>query len=239
MSYQVQKRDGKNVDFKLEKISRVIKLAFDACNKNYNDSIIDLLTLKVTADFESKIKENLISVEDIQDSVETVLSKAGYEDVAKEYILYRNHHKKIRDIEKTKIDCIDIANQYLDQSDWRVKENSTVNYCVGGLILNQSGAMTSNYWLNEIYDKPIADAHRNCDMHIHDLCMLSPYCCGHDLKQLILEGLSGVKGKISSAPAGHLSTLCNQMVNYLGILQNEWAKLVTLVHYKKTVNLYI
>ena len=116
-----------------------------------------------------------------------------------------------------------MINEYLKKSDWRVKENSTVNYSLGGLILSNSGNVTSDYWLNEIYDKEIADAHINADIHLHDLSMLSPYCAGWSLKQLIEQGLGGVAGKITSAPANHLFTLCNQMVNFLGIMQNEWA----------------
>ena len=116
-----------------------------------------------------------------------------------------------------------LVETYLKKADWRVKENSTVTYSLGGLILSNSGAVTADYWLNNVYDKEISDAHRNADIHIHDLSMLTPYCGGWSLKQLIVEGLGGVPGKISSAPASHLSTLCNQMVNFLGILQNEWA----------------
>ncbi|MBQ2454587.1 MAG: ribonucleoside triphosphate reductase, partial [Firmicutes bacterium] len=221
--YQVLKRDGKVVDFSLEKISAAITLAFDAQEKQYNPNIIDFLALKVTADFEPKIKDNLISVEDIQDSVESVLVQAGYGDVAKAYILYRRQHEKLRQLGKTALDYKDVVDNYLKVNDWRVKENSTVTYSVGGLILSNSGAITANYWLSEVYDDEIANAHRNADIHIHDLSMLTGYCAGWSLKQLIQEGLGGVPGKISSSPAAHLSTLCNQMVNFLGIMQNEWA----------------
>ena len=221
--YRVQKRNGKVVDFDMKKISGAITLAFDALDKQYNPSIIDMLALRVTADFEPKIKDGVVAVEDIQDSVESVLSQAGYGDVAKAYILYRRQREKLRNMKNTVLDYKDLVDQYLGANDWRVKENSTVAYSVGGLILSNSGAITANYWLSEVYDDEIGNAHRNADIHIHDLSMLAGYCAGWSLKQLIVEGLGGVPGKISSSPASHLSTLCNQMVNFLGIMQNEWA----------------
>ncbi len=221
--YRVQKRDGKIVDFDIRKIATAIKQAFESCEKDYNDSVIDFLALKVTADFEPKIQDSLITVENIQDSVEFVLVQAGYADVSKSYILYRKQREKLRNIKGTLLDYKDLVDNYVNINDWRVKENSTVTYSVGGLILSNSGAITANYWLSEIYDKEIADAHRNADIHLHDLSMLTGYCAGWSLKQLIQEGLGGVTGKITSAPAKHLATLCNQMVNFLGIMQNEWA----------------
>ncbi len=221
--YQVIKRDGKIVDFKISKIDDAIMKAFAACEKQYNNDIIDLLALRVTADFEPKIRDNAVSVEDIQDSVESVLNQAGYTGVAKAYILYRKQREKIRNMNNAILNYRDVVNSYIKVEDWRVKENSTVTYSVGGLILSNSGAITANYWLSEIYDNEIAEAHRNCDVHIHDLSMLTGYCAGWSLKQLIQEGLGGIPGKITSAPASHLSTLCNQMVNFLGIMQNEWA----------------
>ncbi len=219
----VVKRDGEVVEFNLEKISDAISKAFTATQKNYNREIIDLLSLRVTSDFQEKIKGETISVEDIQDSVEHVLEQTGYTDVAKAYILYRKNREKIRNMKSTFLDYKEIVNSYVDELDWRVKENSTVTYSVGGLILHNSGSVTANYWLSEIYDEEIAKAHRNADIHIHDLSMLTGYCAGWSLKQLITEGLGGITGKITSSPAGHLSTLCNQMVNFLGIMQNEWA----------------
>ena len=221
--YNVIKRDGKIVDFDLSKISTAIYQAFDACQKQYNKDIIDFLALKVTAEFEPKIEDGHIEVEHIQDSVESVLIKAGYDDVAKAYIIYRRQREKIRNINATMVDYKAIVDNYLKINDWRVKENSTVTYSVGGLILSNSGAITANYWLSEIYDSEIGEAHRNADIHIHDLSMLTGYCAGWSLKQLIQEGLGGVSGKITSSPASHLATLCNQMVNFLGIMQNEWA----------------
>ena len=221
--YTVLKRDGRIINFDLHKISNAIKLAFDAQERNYNQDIIDFLALKVTADFEPKIKDHSIAVEDIQDSVERVLSLAGYDDVAKAYILYRRQHEKMRNMNATMLDYKAIVDSYVKDLDWRVKENSTVTYSVGGLILSNSGAITANYWLSEVYDDEIANAHRNADIHLHDLSMLTGYCAGWSLKQLIQEGLGGITGKITSAPAKHLATLCNQMVNFLGIMQNEWA----------------
>ena len=220
--YQVVKRDGKVVDFNITKIAEAIKKAFEATQTEYNDDIIDFLALKVSADFLPKIKEGKIAVEDIQDSVEAVLSRAGYETVAKAYILYRKQREKMRNMKSTYLDYKDTVNKYLEVADWRVKENSTVTYSVGGLILSNSGAITANYWLSEVYDEEIANAHRNCELHLHDLSMLTGYCAGWSLKQLIQQGL-GIPGKITSSPASHLSTLCNQMVNFLGIMQNEWA----------------
>ncbi|MBS5724258.1 MAG: ribonucleoside triphosphate reductase [Clostridiales bacterium] len=221
--YQVQKRDGKITDFDLSKISGAITMAFEAQEKDFVPSIIDFLALKVTANFEPKIKDGLIAVEDIQDSVESVLVQAGYDDVAKAYILYRRQREKLRNIKSTLLDYKEIVDNYVKLNDWRVKENSTVTYSVGGLILSNSGAITANYWLSEIYDDEISSAHRNADIHLHDLSMLTGYCAGWSLRQLIKEGLGGVPGKITSSPASHLATLCNQMVNFLGIMQNEWA----------------
>ena len=220
---QVIKRDGERVDFTLNKINDAIMKAFTATEMQYSNDIVDLLALRVSADFQKKIKDGAVSVEDIQDSVEKVLGQAGYEEVAKAYILYRKQREKMRTMKSTILDYKDVVNSYVKVEDWRVKENSTVTYSVGGLILSNSGAVTANYWLSEIYDQEIADAHRNADIHIHDLSMLTGYCAGWSLKQLIKEGLGGITGKITSAPAKHLSVLCNQMVNFLGIMQNEWA----------------
>ena len=221
--YRVVKRDDKIVDFDISKIKGAMLLAFEAQNKPCHPDILDLLALKVTADFAPKVKDDLIAVEDIQDSVEAVLIQAGYADVAKAYILYRRQREKLRNVRSTMLDYRDTVDKYLNVTDWRVKENSTVTYSVGGLILSNSGAITANYWLSEVYDDEVAKAHRNCDFHLHDLSMLTGYCAGWSLRQLIEEGLSGVPGKITSSPAKHLSTLCNQMVNFLGIMQNEWA----------------
>ena len=221
--YQVIKRDGHIADFSLSRISHAITKAFDAQNTPYTPDIINLLALQVTADFSGKIQDDRIGVEAIQDSVEAVLQRAGYAEVAKAYILYRKNREKLRNMSSTILDYKGLVDGYLKVSDWRVKENSTVTYSVGGLILSNSGAITANYWLSEIYDEEIADAHRNADLHIHDLSMLTGYCAGWSLRQLLQEGLGGIPGKITSAPAKHLASLCNQMVNFLGIMQNEWA----------------
>ncbi|MBR0391922.1 MAG: ribonucleoside triphosphate reductase [Oscillospiraceae bacterium] len=222
MYNKVMKRDGKVVDFDISKIADAIRKAFEATGTEYNDSVIDFLALKTTAEFQPKIKNGTIAVEDIQDSVETVLSRGGYEQVAKAYILYRKQREKLRNTKSSYLDYKETVDKYLNIEDWRVKENSTVTYSVGGLILSNSGAITANYWLSEVYDQEIANAHRNCDLHLHDLSMLTGYCAGWSLKQLIQQGL-GIPGKTNSSPASHLSTLCNQMVNFLGIMQNEWA----------------
>ena len=221
--FQVIKRDGEVTDFTLTKINDAIMKAFNATNMQYNNDIVDLLALRVTADFQDKVRENAVHVEDIQDSVEKILEQAGYAEAAKAFILYRKQREKMREMTSTILDYKDVVNSYVKVEDWRVKENSTVTYSVGGLILSNSGAVTANYWLSEIYDEEIASAHRNADIHIHDLSMLTGYCAGWSLKQLITEGLGGITGKITSAPARHLSVLCNQMVNFLGIMQNEWA----------------
>lgn len=221
--FQVIKRDGEVAEFTLAKINDAIMKAFNATDVQYNNDIVDLLSLRVTADFQQKIHDGKVHVEDIQDSVEKILEQAGYTEAAKAYILYRKQREKVRNLKSTILDYKDVVNSYVKIEDWRVKENSTVTYSVGGLILSNSGAVTANYWLSEIYDEEIGEAHRNADIHIHDLSMLTGYCAGWSLKQLIMEGLGGITGKITSAPAKHLSVLCNQMVNFLGIMQNEWA----------------
>ncbi len=221
--YSVVNRDGKIVEFDINKIVSAMAKAFDSLDKLYNRSTLEMLALRVTANYNPKIKDGKIAVEDIQDSVEEVLIQAGYADVAKAYILYRKQREKARNIQGTLLDYKQVIDNYLKVNDWRVKENSTVTYSVGGLILSNSGAITANYWLSEVYDEEIASAHRNADIHIHDLSMLTGYCAGWSLRQLIKEGLGGVTGKITSSPAKHLATLCNQMVNFLGIMQNEWA----------------
>ncbi len=220
--YKVIKRDGSKVLFDISKITKAITKAFKSVDRKYDESQINLLALSVTSKFDSKIVNDAISVEDIQDCVEQTLMETGFTDVAKSYILYRKNHEKLRNT-NTLLDYKKIVDNYIHVNDWRVKENSTVTYSIGGLILSNSGAITANYWLSEVYDEEIANAHRNADIHLHDLSMLSGYCAGWSLKQLISEGLGGVSGKITSAPAKHLSVLCNQMVNFLGIMQNEWA----------------
>ena len=172
----VKKRDNQVVEFDIKKIAHAIQRAFDASNKAYTDDIIELLALRVAADIQSKVKDGCVTVEDIQDSVELVLIQACYADVAKAYILYRRQHEKMRNMKKTIVDYKDTINNYLNIMDWRVKENSTVTYSVGGLILSNSGALTANYWLSEVYDPEIEEAHRNADIHriaVDRLCFTS------------------------------------------------------------------
>ncbi len=220
---KILKRNGNVEPFDIKKIEKAIEKAFIAEHKVYSDDVIQMLALRTVSIFNSKAKNETIGVEDVQDAVEIALVQAGFVDVAKSYIIYRKQHQNLRELKSTQLDYKNVVDNYLKINDWRVKENSTVTYSVGGLILSNSGAVTANYWLSEVYDKEIADAHRNADIHIHDLSMLTGYCAGWSLKQLIQEGLGGVVGKITSSPAAHLSTLCNQMVNFLGIMQNEWA----------------
>src|SRR6056297_567515 len=219
----LKKRDGKIVDFNIDKIQEAIEKAFKATESNYNEDILQLLALRSVSRFQEKMENNVVDIEDVQDSVEKVLEESGFTDVAKAYIIYRKQHQNLRELTKDMLNFSTTVNDYLNQDDWRVKENSTVSYSIGGLILHNSGTIVANYWLNELYDEEIAKAHKNGDLHIHDLSMLSGYCAGWSLKQLIEKGLGGVTGKITSAPAKHLSTLSNQMVNFLGVLQNEWA----------------
>lgn len=219
---QVKKRDGRMVPFNFNKIV----VAIEAAKNSIADGLEDCDVVAIANDVATQINEkmaNTITVEEIQDMVEETLMKSGSYKIAKNYILYRGQRSKARNINESLLDYKNVVDGYLKMGDWRVKENSTVSYSLGGLILSNSGAITANYWLSEIYPEEIANAHRNTDMHIHDLSMLSGYCAGWSLKQLILEGLGGVTGKITSDPAKHLSTLCNQMVNFLGIMQNEWA----------------
>jgi len=222
MIKSIRKRDGRVVDYNIEKIENAIAKAM--LSLGYGEIKDCKKMAKITELYlNEKFVDSIPGVEDIQDTVEKVLMKNGYEDVAKSYILYRRDHEKIRNVGTTLMDYKETVDKYLKLADWRVKENSTVTYSVGGLILSNSGAITANYWLNDVYDKEIGQAHKNADIHIHDLSMLTGYCAGWSLKQLIVEGLGGIPGKITSSPASHLSTLCNQMVNFLGIMQNEWA----------------
>ncbi len=219
---KVIKRNGNTDDFQVVKVKKAIEKAFRATETSFSEDMLDILSLRVTADFQNRIQHGKIDIEEIQNSVEKVLSDVGYSKVAKAYILYRKQREKLRDM-KNILDYSKVVDSYLNVEDWRVKENSTVTYSIGGLILHNSGAVSANYWLSEIYDEEIAHAHKNGDFHIHDLSMLTGYCAGWSLRELLVEGLGGVPGKITSSPAKHLSTLCNQMVNFLGVMQNEFA----------------
>ena len=229
---KVIKRDGSKQAFDLEKIKNCLKLANEEVDEE--DRVEGGSFTKLIKSIQGKIAEQSVvdisndyikdlSVEEIQDIIEDELIRLNKYKLAKHYIKYRYQHQKNREANKALIDYKKVVDGYLKVDDWRVKENSTVSYSLGGLILSNSGAVTANYWLSEVYDEEIANAHRNADIHIHDLSMLSGYCAGWSLKQLIQEGLGGVTGKIASKPASHLHTLCNQMVNFLGIMQNDWA----------------
>ena len=219
----IRKRDGKLVPYDNYKIANAIFKAAEAVGgKDFGLALA--LAKQVEEVIGSKFHSNSIpAVEEIQDIVEKTLIEQGQARVAKAYILYREQHRRARNARDILLDIVNTMDGYLKQQDWRVHENSNVNYSLGGLILHNSGAVTANYWLENIYPREIADAHRNGEIHIHDLSMFSGYCAGWSLRQLIAEGLGGVKSKISSRPAKHLSTLVQQMVNFLGILQNEWA----------------
>lgn len=222
----VIKRDGQLEFYNPQKIYNAINAATIECGISDPELVQKLtyLTEKKLEEVMSKRHKNSApAIEEIQDIVETVLIEEKQVAIAKAYIIYREKHNIIRDVKKLMLDIDSTMEGYLSQSDWRVNENSNVNYSLGGLILHNSGTITANYWLKNIYPEEIADAHRNADFHIHDLSMFSGYCAGWSLRQLIEEGLGGVQGKISSKPAKHLYTLVFQIVNFLGIMQNEWA----------------
>ena len=204
---KIRKRDGSLVEFDIEKIKIAISKANNAVDPHARISpfLIDAIAQEIT--YECSQAAEIPTVEGVQDMVEFSLMRYNAVVVASAYIKYRQQHTKVRETKNTLIDYQKVVDNYLRVADWRVKENSTVSYSLGGLILGNSGAITANYWLSEIYDKEVADAHRNVDIHIHDLSMLSAYCAGWNLKQLIEVGISGIGGRIASKPASHLSTL--------------------------------
>ena len=224
---KVVKRSGEIESYDRKKIEKAVGKAVLAVEKIANPEKAERLTDAVEEQLRlllaGRRAHSIPAIEEIQDVVETVLIQSGEVEIAKAYILYRAKHEAMRDAKKLAVDINKTMDGYLSQSDWRVHENANINFSLGGLILHNSGTITANYWLRNIYPKEIADAHINCAFHIHDLSMFSGYCAGWSLRQLIKEGLGGVKEKITCAPAAHLSTLVNQMVNFLGILQNEWA----------------
>lgn len=224
---KVVKRSGEIESYDRKKIEKAVGKAILAVEKIANPEKAERLTDAVEEQLRlllaGRRAHSIPAIEEIQDVVETVLVQSGEVEIAKAYILYRAKHEAMRDAKKLAVDINKTMDGYLSQSDWRVHENANINFSLGGLILHNSGTITANYWLRNIYPKEIADAHINCAFHIHDLSMFSGYCAGWSLRQLIKEGLGGVKEKITCAPAAHLSTLVNQMVNFLGILQNEWA----------------
>lgn len=228
---QVVKRSGEVHRYEREKIEAAVAKAFEAVGAVRSPSaeteplkrVVDLVELKLRELMSSRHPNSIPAIEEIQDLVETALVEMGEAKAAKAYILYRAKHEAMRDAASLMLDISTTMDGYLSQADWRVKENANVNYSLGGLILHNSGTITANYWLKNIYPEEIAAAHRDADLHIHDLSMFSGYCAGWSLRQLIAEGLGGIPDKISSKPASHLSTLVQQMVNFLGVLQNEWA----------------
>ena len=223
----VVKRSGEIAPYDRTKIETAIEKAIEAVEKNKDPDRAAKLTDKVEENLRlqlaGKRAHSIPAIEEIQDIVETVLIESREVEVAKAYIIYRSNHEATRNAKKLMININNTMGGYLGQSDWRVNENANVNYSLGGLILHNSGAITANYWLNNVYTKEIAEAHKTCAFHIHDLSMFSGYCAGWSLRQLIQEGLGGVADRISSKPAAHLSTLVNQIVNFLGVMQNEWA----------------
>ena len=223
----VVKRSGEIAPYDRKKIENAIGKAIQAVEKNINptkaESLTDLVEEKIRLQMAGNRAHSIPAIEEIQDIVESVLIENKEVEIAKAYILYRARHEAVRDTKNLMLDINKTMDGYLAQSDWRVNENANVNFSLGGLILHNSGTITANYWLNNIYSKEVADAHKHASFHIHDLSMFSGYCAGWSLRQLIQEGLGGVTDKITSKPAKHLSTLVNQIVNFLGILQNEWA----------------
>ena len=224
---QIVKRDGTTEKYDRWKIASAVGRAINAARGHEDLELVEELTSRVEialTDFmKGRHPNSAPAIEEIQDIVESILVESGEVEVAKSYIIYRARHEVMRDTKKLMLDINGTMDGYLQQSDWRVNENANVNFSLGGLILHNSGTVTANYWLKNIYTDAIAEAHRNADFHIHDLSMFSGYCAGWSLRQLIQEGLGGVPDKITSLPAAHLSTLIQQIVNFLGIMQNEWA----------------
>jgi ribonucleoside-triphosphate reductase len=223
----VVKRSGEIAKYDRNKIQTAIGKAIEAVEKCKNsekaEQLTDLVEERLRLLLAGRRAHSIPAIEEIQDEVENVLIESKEIEIAKAYILYRAKHEAVRDTKSLLLDINATMDGYLSQSDWRVNENANVNFSLGGLILHNSGAITANYWLKNIYSKEIAEAHKTCAFHIHDLSMFSGYCAGWSLRQLIQEGLGGVTDKITSKPASHLSTLVNQIVNFLGIMQNEWA----------------
>ncbi|MGI5089933.1 ribonucleoside triphosphate reductase [Treponema sp. OMZ 805] len=223
----VVKRSGDIEVFNRNKIKIAIQKAIEAVTGSVDEEKADLLTVaveeKLTELMASRHAHSIPAIEEIQDIIENVLIERNEARIAKAFILYRAKREAVRDAERLMIDIDKTMNGYLSKSDWRVNENANVNFSLGGLILHNSGTITANYWLKNIYTPAIAEAHQTAAFHIHDLSMFSGYCAGWSLRQLIQEGLGGVPDKITSKPARHLSTLIQQIVNFLGIMQNEWA----------------
>ncbi|MCF7830791.1 ribonucleoside triphosphate reductase [Candidatus Gracilibacteria bacterium] len=222
MIFKVQKRTGEIVDFHPEKIAKAIFAAAKEIGGN-NRELSEKLAKEVIKLLDKNFKDQIPTVEQIQDTVEKVLIEDGHAQTAKSYILYRERRAQSRSDKRVVVSVEDTISEYLNKLDWRVNANSNQGYSLGGMILNTSGKVTANYWLSHIYPKAVGDSHRNADFHIHDLDMFSGYCAGWSLRMLLEEGFNGVPDKTESKPPKHLSTAVSQMVNFLGTLQNEWA----------------
>ncbi len=219
---EVRKRDGRRVPFDANKIRNAIAKAGMATGE-FEQFEAELLTVQVIKVLTHSHRGGIPNIEQIQDIVEHVLITSNHFKTARAYIIYREQHTKLREDRKTLIDVFSSVNEYLDRMDWRINANANQGYSLGGLILNVSGKVIANYWLNHVYSPEAGDAHRNADIHIHDLDMLSGYCAGWSLRRLLEEGFNGVPGKVEASPPKHLSSAVGQMVNFLGTLQNEWA----------------
>ncbi|MGE6992699.1 ribonucleoside triphosphate reductase [Pseudomonas sp. NPDC047961] len=214
----LRKRDGRLVAFVLDKIGAAIEAAGLATGE------FELATAQaLAAQVLVRLPQRVVEVEQAQDAVERVLMEAGYYDTARAYIVYRERHGRLRRDRKSLVDVASSMNEYLSREDWRVRANANQGYSLGGLILNVSGKVTANYWLDEVYSPEIGIAHREGDLHIHDLDMLAGYCAGWSLRTLLNEGFNGIPGRVEAGPPKHLSSALGQMVNFLGTLQNEWA----------------
>ena len=219
---EVRKRDGRRVPFDPDKIRLAVSKAGKATNE-FDQFEAELLTVQVIKILSYSYRKGIPGIEQIQDIVEHVLISSNHLKTARAYIVYREQHRKLRQDRKTVVDVSSSVNEYLERADWRINANANQGYSLGGLILNVSGKVIANYWLNHVYSEDIGEAHRTADLHIHDLDMLSGYCAGWSLRALLTEGFNGVPGKVEASPPKHLSSAVGQMVNFLGTLQNEWA----------------
>ncbi len=218
----VVKRDGSHVSFDSERIRFAIARAGKATGE-FDDAEAALLTQQTLKVLRHRFPHQAPLVEQIQDVVEQTLISANHFATLRAYAVYREQRQKLRQDQKTVVDVASSINEYLDQSDWRVNANANQGYSLGGLILNISGKVTANYWLNHVYAPELGEAHRDGSLHVHDLDMLSGYCAGWSLRMLLQEGFNGVPDKVEAAPPRHLSSVIGQIVNFLGTLQNEWA----------------
>ncbi|MCR4296243.1 MAG: ribonucleoside triphosphate reductase, partial [Elusimicrobia bacterium] len=218
----VNKRDGSCVEFDQAKIRSAIARA-GAATGEFGDADAGPLTDKVLKVLARRSASGPLTIEKIQDVVEHVLISADHFKTARAYIVYREQHRKMRRDHKTVVDVESSINEYVNRLDWRINANANQGYSLGGLVLNVSGKVVANYWLNHVYSPEMGEAHRAGDIHIHDLDMLAGYCAGWSLRTLLQEGLNGVPGKVEAGPPKHMSSAVGQIVNFLGTLQNEWA----------------